>query len=329
MVGGAEIVTERTIVSVDPAEPTRVVAVSACCGPAEADRAVEAASSAFEGWSRAPGAVRAEVLFRAADYLRLHKLETAALEVFEAGKCWDDADADVAEAIDFLEYYGREALRLAQAGRVQSPPGEVNRLSYHGRGVAAVISPWNFPLAIPAGMVSAALVAGNAVVLKPAEQTPAVAAVLVRALYEGGLPPGVLSFLPGLGEEVGAHLVTHPGVSLVAFTGSKQVGLGIVEAAARTVDRQSEIRRVIAELGGKNAIVVDSDADLDEAVPIAIRSAFGFCGQRCSAASRIITVGAVHDLFVERFVEATRSSSHRLRRPSGAPSSVRSSTRTR
>jgi RHH-type proline utilization regulon transcriptional repressor/proline dehydrogenase/delta 1-pyrroline-5-carboxylate dehydrogenase len=173
--------------------------------------------------------------------------------------------------------------------------------------VAVVISPWNFPLAIPSGMVSAALVAGNTVVLKPAEQTPAVAAVLARALREGGLPAGVLSFLPGLGEEVGAHLVSHPAVSLVAFTGSKQVGLGIVETAAHTSEGQREIRRVIAELGGKNAIVVDSDADLDEAVPIAVRSAFGFAGQRCSAASRIVTVGAVHDLFLERFVEATRS----------------------
>ena len=170
-----------------------------------------------------------------------------------------------------------------------------------------VISPWNFPLAIPSGMVSAALVAGNTVVLKPAEQTPSTAAMLVRALREGGLPDGVLSFVPGLGEEIGAHLVDHPGVSLLAFTGSKQVGLAIVESAGRTTEGQREIRRVIAELGGKNAIVIDSDADLDEAVPIAVRSVFGFAGQRCSAASRIITVGAVHDLFLERFVEAARS----------------------
>ncbi len=307
LVGGSELRTNRTIVSVDPADPAKIVAVSACCGPSEGDRAVAAGESAFEAWSRSAPADRAGVLFRAADWLRRRKFEVAALEVFEAGKCWDDADADVAEAIDFLEYYGRQGLRLAHGGEVQSPPGEVNRLTYHGRGVAVVISPWNFPLAIPSGMVSAALVAGNTVVLKPAEQTPSTAAMLVRALREGGVPEGVLSFVPGLGEEIGTHLVNHPGVSLLAFTGSKQVGLAIVESAGRTTEGQREIRRVIAELGGKNAIVIDSDADLDEAVPIAVRSVFGFAGQRCSAASRIITVGAVHDLFLERFVEAARS----------------------
>jgi len=199
LIGGSEVRTHRTIVSVDPAEPARVVAVSACCGVTEANRAVEAAVFAFESWSRATMAERAGVLFRGADWLRRRKLEIAALEVFEAGKCWDDADADVAEAIDFLEYYGREGLRLAEGGQVQSPPGEVNHLSYHGRGVAAVISPWNFPLAILTGMVGAALVSGNTVVLKPAEQTPAIAAMLVRALSESGIPQGVLSFVPGLG----------------------------------------------------------------------------------------------------------------------------------
>ncbi len=307
LIGSSEVRTNRTIVSVDPANPASIVAVSACCGPTDGDRAVEVAATAFGKWSRVGADDRAGVLFRAADWLRLHRLEVAALEVFEAGKCWDDADGDVAEAIDYLEYYGRQGLSLAGGGEVQSPPGEINRLTYHGRGVAAVISPWNFPLAIPTGMVSAALVTGNTVVLKPAEQTPAVAAMLVRALREGGLPDGVLSFLPGLGEELGAHLVNHPEVSLVAFTGSKQVGLAIVEAAARTARGQREVRRVIAEMGGKNAIVIDSDADLDDAVPAAVRSVFGFAGQRCSAASRIVTVGAVHDLFLERFVESARS----------------------
>lgn len=307
LIGSSEVRTNRTIVSVDPAEPATIVAVAACCGPSEGDRAVEVATSAFEKWNRASAAERAGVLFRAADWLRRSRLEVAALEVFEAGKCWDEADADVAEAIDFLEYYGRQGLRLARGGEVQSPPGEDNRLTYRGRGVAVVIAPWNFPLAIPTGMVSAALVAGNTVVLKPAEQTPAIAWMLVRALREGGIPDGVLSFLPGLGEEVGAHLVIHPGVSLIAFTGSKQVGLAIVESAAHTSEGQREVRRVIAEMGGKNAIVIDSDADLDEAVPAAVRSVFGFAGQKCSAASRIVTVGAVHDLFVERFVESARA----------------------
>jgi RHH-type proline utilization regulon transcriptional repressor/proline dehydrogenase/delta 1-pyrroline-5-carboxylate dehydrogenase len=307
LIGGAETRTNGTIGSVDPADPTKVVAVSDCCGTAEADRAVAVAESAFEGWGRAAATTRAGVLFRAADWLRKRRFDIAALEVFEAGKCWDDADADVAEAIDFLEYYGRQGLRLGQGGAVQSSRGEVNRLGYLGRGVVAVVSPWNSPLAIPCGMVAAALVAGNAIVLKPAEQTPAVAGMLVQALREGGLPDGVLSFVPGLGEDIGAHLVTHPGVGLVAFTGSKQVGLGIVEAAAHTTPGQRGIRRVVAELGGNNAIIVDSDADLDQAVPAAVRSAFGFAGQRCSAASRIITVGPVHDVFLERFVEATRS----------------------
>ncbi|MGD0982569.1 MAG: proline dehydrogenase family protein [Acidimicrobiales bacterium] len=307
LAGGSELRTARTIVSVDPADPAKTVAVSACCGPSEGDRAVAAAESAFEDWSRAGTAERARVLFRAADWLRRRRLEVAALEVFEAGKCWDDADRDVAEAIDFLEFYGRQGLHLAQGGEVQSPPGEVNRLTCQGRGVAVVISPANFPLAIPSGMVGAALVAGNTVVLKPAEQTPAVAAMLVRALREAGIPEGVLSFVPGLGDEIGAHLVGHPGVNLVAFTGCRQVGLGIVESAARAAEGQRDLRRVIAGLRGNNTIVIDSDADLDVAVPVVVRSVFGSGGQRFSAASRIVTVGAVHDLFLERFVEAARS----------------------
>ena len=307
LVGRSELHTSGTIVSVDPADPATVVAVSACCGPSEGDRAVAAAGSAFEAWSRAGPADRAGVLFRAADWLRRRKLEVAALEVFEAGKCWHDADADVAEAIDLLEYYGRQGLRLAQGAEVDSPPGETSRLTQRGRGVAVVISRWDFPLAIPSGMVGAALVAGNTVVLKPAEQVPAVAALLVRALREGGVPDGVVSFVPGLGEELGAHLVNHPGVSLVAFTGSRTVGLAVVESAARTTEGRPEVRRVIAELGGESVIVIDSDADLDEAVPVAVRSVFGSGGQRCSAACRIVTVGAVHGLFVERFVEAARS----------------------
>ena len=306
-IGGRQITTKHREASFNPARPAETVGVTSYGGPAEALAAVEAARRAQPAWGDTPPAQRAALLFRAAELMRGELCELAALETLEAAKTRREADADVGEAIDFLEYYGRQGLQLAQGGEVQSPPGEVNRLTYQGRGVAAVISPWNFPLAIPSGMVSAALVSGNTVVFKPAEQTPAIAAMLVRALREGGVPDGALSLVPGLGEEIGAHLVSHPGVSLVVFTGSKQVGLAIVAAAADTVADQLEIRRVIAELGGKNAIVVDSDADLDEAVPIAMRSVFGFAGQRCSAASRIVTVGAVHDLFLERFVEAARS----------------------
>jgi RHH-type proline utilization regulon transcriptional repressor/proline dehydrogenase/delta 1-pyrroline-5-carboxylate dehydrogenase len=244
------------------------------------------------------------VLFRAAEWLRSRRAELAALEVLEAGKPWAEADADVTEAIDFCEYYGREMLRLDSGGAVQSPPGEVNSLRYQARGVAAVITPWNFPLAIPTGMVTAALVTGNTVCFKPAEQTPGIAYRLVQALEESGLPAGVLSFLPGLGEDVGARLVAHPDVALINFTGSRAVGLGIYEQAARVVAGQRQVKRVIAEMGGKNPIIVDSDADLDQAGPAILSSAFGFSGQKCSACSRLIAVGAIHDELVERLVGA-------------------------
>jgi RHH-type proline utilization regulon transcriptional repressor/proline dehydrogenase/delta 1-pyrroline-5-carboxylate dehydrogenase len=243
-------------------------------------------------------------LFRAAEWLRARRHDVAALEVFEAGKPWKEADADVCEAIDFCEYYGREAVRLDAGGPVESPPGERNTLRYQARGIGAVIAPWNFPLAIPTGMVVAALVTGNAVLFKPAEQTPAVAAKLVEALRAGGLPDGVLAFLPGNGEEIGSYLVEHPDVSFVAFTGSKAVGLGIVEAAAVHRRGQRHVKRVVAEMGGKNALIVDADADLDQAIPIVVASAFGYSGQKCSACARLIVVDAVHDQVVERLVGA-------------------------
>ena len=306
VIGDAPARTASTIVSVDPAQPGRVVARAASCGPAEAERAIEAAQGALGEWGRATPAARAGVLFRAAEWLRARRAELAALEVFEAGKPWREADADVCEAIDFCEYYGRQALRLAGGGAVESPPGEANSLRYQARGIGVVISPWNFPLAIPTGMVTAALVTGNAVLFKPAEQTPAIAGRLVEALHAGGLPAGVLAFLPGVGEEVGAHLVAHPEVAFVAFTGSKAVGLGIVETAAVHRPGQRQVKRVIAEMGGKNAIVVDADADLDQAVPIVVTSAFGYAGQKCSACSRVAVVDEVHDELVERLVGAAR-----------------------
>ena len=305
-IGDQEVTTGGQIPSVDPACPSAIVARSARCGPAEAEDALEAARRAWPAWRRTPARERAGVLFRAAEWMRARRRELAALEVFEAGKPWRDADADVCEAIDFCEYYGREAIRLDEGGAVQSPPGEHNHLRYQARGIGVVISPWNFPLAIPTGMVTAALVTGNAVLFKPAEQTPAVASRLVDALTAAGLPAGVLAFLPGVGEEVGAYLVEHPDISFVAFTGSKPVGLGIVEAAARVRPGQRHIKRVIAELGGKNALVVDADADLDQAVPIAVGSAFGYAGQKCSALSRLIVLDDVYDELVERVVGATR-----------------------
>jgi RHH-type proline utilization regulon transcriptional repressor/proline dehydrogenase/delta 1-pyrroline-5-carboxylate dehydrogenase len=306
-IAGEDVRTARSIISVNPADPAQIVATSACCGPAEATAAVEACSKAYPAWSRLAAEDRSQVMFRTAQWMRERRFDIAALQVFEAGKGWADADGDVCEAIDFLEYYGRQALRMARGGNVQSPPGEMNRLTYRGRGVTVVIAPWNFPLAIPTGMVSAALVTGNTVVLKPAEQTPAIARVLVSALEESGLPPGVLSFVPGVGEEIGDGLVTHPDVAGISFTGSKAVGLHLNELGSRTVPGQREVRRVFAEMGGKNALIVDTDADLDVAVPAAVTSAFGFAGQRCSAASRIVVVGEVAGGFLERFVEATRA----------------------
>jgi len=307
LVAGETVRTAGTIVSVDPADPSSVVAEAAACGADEVRAAVEAAVEAAKGWGATAPAQRAAVLFAGAEKMRSRRFELAALEVRETGKGWADADADVCEAIDYCEYYGRRMLALAAGGDVQSPPGEDNALVYRGRGVCAVVSPWNFPLAIPAGMVCAALVTGNSVVLKPAEQAPAVAFELAKVLAESGLPRGVLSLLPGTGEEAGAALVSHPQVDTIAFTGSRAVGLGILESAAHRQAGRRSIPRVVAELGGKNAIVVDSDADLDEVVPAVVASAFGFAGQKCSAASRLVAVGQVHDAVLERVVEAARS----------------------
>ncbi len=299
-------VGEGEIVSVDPADPGTVVAVAPACTDGQVAEAVGRAVAARPAWSREPVARRAEVLVRAAAVLRRRRVELTALEVREVGKGWADADADVCEAIDYCEYYARRMLVLDAGGEVQSPPGERNLLRYRGRGVCAVIAPWNFPLAIATGMTTAALVAGNAVVLKPAEQSPAVAVELVAALAEAGLPEGVLQFVTGAGE-TGAALVAHPAVDVIAFTGSRQVGLGIVEVAGRRDDRRRSVTRVIAEMGGKNAVVVDDDADLDEVVPAVLHSAFGFAGQKCSAASRLVAVDRVYDAVVERVVEASRS----------------------
>jgi RHH-type transcriptional regulator, proline utilization regulon repressor / proline dehydrogenase / delta 1-pyrroline-5-carboxylate dehydrogenase len=307
-IGGDAVETSGSIDSVDPANTSRVIAASASCTAQHADVAVAVALAEEERWRRTPARERVAVLFRAAAWLRERRNEIAALEVFEAGKPWDQADADVCEAIDFCEYYGREMLRLdgASAALVQSPPGERNRLTYQGKGVTAVIAPWNFPLAIPTGMTVAALVAGNPVILKPAEQTPAVAWQLIEALRAGGVPDGALQFLPGLGEDVGARLVEHPDVSAIVFTGSKAVGLHINEAAAVHRLGQRHVKRVVAEMGGKNAIVVDGDVDPDQAVPAIINSAFGFAGQKCSAASRVIVADRIYDSFVARLVDAAR-----------------------
>jgi RHH-type proline utilization regulon transcriptional repressor/proline dehydrogenase/delta 1-pyrroline-5-carboxylate dehydrogenase len=304
VIAGERIATTGHIESTDPADPGRVVCRSGRADAQHADRAIAVALEAQPAWGRASAADRAGVLRGAAAIMRSRRFDIAALEVFEAGKPWTQADADVCEAIDFCEYYADEAERLARGAPVVSVPGESNRYDYRPRGVVAVISPWNFPLAIPCGMVAAALACGNAVLFKPAEQTPGIAYRLVEALLDAGLPPGVVAFLPGAGEDVGAYLVDHPATSVVAFTGSKDVGLHIVERASVVRPGQRHVKRVIAEMGGKNAIVVDSDADLDVVVPAVIDSAFAYAGQKCSAASRVIAVASVFDEVVERVTDA-------------------------
>ncbi|HEX8645773.1 MAG TPA: aldehyde dehydrogenase family protein [Thermoleophilaceae bacterium] len=290
--------------STDPGSPDRVVAVAAQAGEADAAAAVEAARAAFPAWRDLGAERRAEVMLRAAAIMRERRRELAALQVRECAKPWGEADADVCEAIDFLEYYAREAVDLERGPELLQAPGERNTMRWEPRGVVAVISPWNFPLAIPAGMVAAGLATGNAVVLKPAEQSPASALMLVRALREAGVPDGAVALLPGFGE-AGAALVRHPGVHTIAFTGSGAVGLDIVRAAAETPEGQHHVKRVIAEMGGKNAVIVDSDADLDEAVPALVRSAFVYAGQKCSAAARVLAHERIADTLVERLAGAT------------------------
>jgi RHH-type proline utilization regulon transcriptional repressor/proline dehydrogenase/delta 1-pyrroline-5-carboxylate dehydrogenase len=295
---GRETRSGDAIVSTDPGAPDRVVARAAAATPDE----VDAALSLARPW-RASATERAAVLVRAAGLLRERRLAIAALEVRECAKPWPEADGDVCEAIDFLEYYARGALEIDAGAPLVQVPGERNTLRYVARGVVAVISPWNFPVAIPCGMVAAGLATGNAVLLKPAEQAPGCAAELVRALREAGVPPEALALLPGEGE-VGAALVRDPRVHTIAFTGSSAVGLEIVRTAAEVVPGQRHLKRVIAEMGGKNCVIVDGDADLDEVVPALVKSAFNYAGQKCSAAARVLVHEAIHDGLVERLAGA-------------------------
>ena len=304
-IGGRDIETARTLDSVNPAAPDEVVGTVAYGGRAEAEAAVAAARAALPAWRDAAPAERAAVLFRAAELMREGTMELSALMTLEAGKTRREANGDVDEAVDFLEYYGREMLRLGTPRRMGHAPGEHNVYFYQPRGVALVIAPWNFPLAILTGMTSAALVAGDPVIVKPAGPTPVIAAHMVRLLEEAGAPPGTVNFLPSPGGEVGDFLVRHPGVDLIAFTGSMEVGLRIISQAAQ--NPADGVKKVIAEMGGKNAIVVDADADLDLAVSEVVVSAFHYQGQKCSAASRVIVLEAAYDEFVRRLVEATRS----------------------
>jgi RHH-type proline utilization regulon transcriptional repressor/proline dehydrogenase/delta 1-pyrroline-5-carboxylate dehydrogenase len=298
--GGSEGWTAR-----DPNRTDRFLAEVRAASEEITRKALRVARKAYPGWAATPARERAEVLRRAANIMRRRRFELAAWEAFECGKPWREADADVAEAIDFCEFYARGMVRLAEP-RHRDVPGETNFTEPIARGLAVVIPPWNFPLAIPTGMTVAALVAGNAVVLKPAEQSPVMAWHLTQILHEAGLPPGVLSYLPG-GAEVGRTLVAHPDVDLIAFTGSRPVGLEINRVAADTRPGQDHVKRVIAEMGGKNAIIIDDDADLDEAVVGVLQSAFNYAGQKCSACSRVIALDGVYDAFLARLTEAARA----------------------
>jgi RHH-type transcriptional regulator, proline utilization regulon repressor / proline dehydrogenase / delta 1-pyrroline-5-carboxylate dehydrogenase len=300
---GSETRHARELISTDPGAPERIVAEAAAARPEEVDAAIEEAGQGLKTWRTASADERAQTLVSAAAWMRERRLELTALEVRECAKPWLEADADVCEAIDFLEYYARAAIELGRGRELLQMPGERNELHYVPRGIVAVISPWNFPLAIPCGMTSAALVTGNAVVLKPAEQAPGIAARLVEALHAGGVPASALSLLPGEGE-VGAALVRHPEVATIAFTGSLPVGREILRTAAETVDGQRHFKSVLAELGGKNCVIVDADADLDEAVPAIVGSAFAYAGQKCSAASRILVHDAIADQLLERLAGA-------------------------
>jgi RHH-type proline utilization regulon transcriptional repressor/proline dehydrogenase/delta 1-pyrroline-5-carboxylate dehydrogenase len=305
LIGNTEVHTSDELASINPSSPSEVVGVISQAGAEEADAAIIEAKAAFSHWSTTAPDSRAAILERAADLICAERFELAALEVYETGKAWEEADADVAEAVDFCRYYAGEMRRIAS--HVYEVPGELNIHEYKARGIAAIIAPWNFPLAILCGMTAAALVAGNCVILKPSEQSAVIGARLARLLREAGAPSGAVQYLPGHGARVGTYLVEHPDVAVIAFTGSKEVGLKIWEAAGRTKPGQLQLKKVVCEMGGKNAIIVGADADLDEAVPAIIASAFGYQGQKCSAASRLIALGPIHDRLVERLVEAASS----------------------
>src|SRR5229473_3942517 len=305
IINGKKISGETTFTSVNPSQPDQVIGYFARATVAQANEAVQAAATAFESWKHVPAEERAGYLFAAADLLKQRRFEMNAWMIYEVGKSWVEADADTAEAIDFMEYYAREMLRLAQDQPIVKIEGEDNQLVYIPLGVGAVIPPWNFPLAIMAGMTSAAFVTGNTVVLKPSSDAPTIAYKFFEILEEAGMPAGVVNFMTGSGAEVGDVIVDHPQTRFVAFTGSKEVGLRINERAAKTQPGQLWIKRVVAEMGGKDAIIVAADADLDEAATGIVQAAFGFQGQKCSAFSRAIIDARVYDSMLEKVAERT------------------------
>ena len=300
IIGGERVKTEDKLVSYDPGQKDRVVGSFSKASKDLAARAIEAADQTFKTWSRVPAEERAELLLKTGKVIRDRKYYYSAWLVYEVGKTWPEADADVAETIDFCEYYSREMLRLSKPQPLTPVPGEKNFMKYIPLGVGVVIPPWNFPMAILAGMTLASIVAGNTVVLKPSSDSPAIGYKFTEALEQAGMPPGVVNFCPCPGGSVGDTLVGHPRTRYIAFTGSKDVGLHINELAAKTAPGQIWIKRVLAEMGGKDSIIVDSETDLDQAVEGVAVSAFGYQGQKCSACSRAIVDAKVYDAFLEK-----------------------------
>ncbi|QQR56879.1 MAG: L-glutamate gamma-semialdehyde dehydrogenase [Candidatus Melainabacteria bacterium] len=305
-INGQAVETEKKLSSTNPSNPSEIVGNFSQASVKEADDAMSAAVTAFETWKTVCPQKRARHLFKAAAIMRRRKFEFSAWLVVEIGKNWAEADGDVAEAIDFCEFYAREMIRLSGPQPLTPSLGEENELQYIPLGVGLVVPPWNFPLAILVGMTTAAIVAGNTVILKPSSETPGIAYQFYKVMEETGLPKGVLNFLPGPGSSVGDHLVQNAKTRFIAFTGSKEVGLRINELAAKPQKGQLWIKRVIAEMGGKDSIVVDDSADIDSAVDGIVASAFGFQGQKCSACSRAIIHANVYDEVLKKVVEKTK-----------------------
>ena len=303
IIGGKRVETDGEIVSVDPSNPSQVVGRTGRATEREADMALETATKTFDSWSKTEPEARARILLRAAAIMRRRKLEMLAWEVYEGGKPWAESDAQVAEAIDFLEYYAREMLRLKDGVDIYSIPGEESRYFYQPMGVGVIIAPWNFPTAILTGMSSAAIVTGNTIVMKPSEYTSVIGAKVAEIFEEAGLPPGVLNFCPGYGSEIGDYLVGDARTRFVSFTGSVATGLRINELAAKQIENQRWVKRVIVETGGKDAMIVDKGADLEAAAADIVKSAYGYSGQKCSAASRAILHRDVYDDVLSRVVE--------------------------
>ncbi|CAM4262976.1 L-glutamate gamma-semialdehyde dehydrogenase [Lederbergia lenta] len=306
IINGERISTDDKIISRNPASKNEIIGSVSMANKQLTERAMNSALHAFEAWKKVNPEVRADILFKAAAIIRRRKHEFSALLVKEAGKPWNEADADTAEGIDFLEYYGRQILKIKSGKRVASREGEYNRYEYIPLGVGVVISPWNFAFAIMAGTTAAALVTGNTVLLKPASTTPVIAAKFMEVLEEAGMPNGVVNFIPGSGTEIGDYLVDHPKTRFISFTGSREVGTRIYERAAKVNEGQIWLKRVIAEMGGKDTIIVDKEADLELAAQSIVTSAFGFSGQKCSACSRAIIVEDVYDYVLNRSIELTK-----------------------